>query len=315
MPLPRPRGSSNPEKRAAALEEARYAELAEIRESPLRPSHIDDLRAHYLDSARSLRSRAHNRPAMSPRQVFVLGDAELLVPQRSSPEAANALLKLLEEPPADTHFILTSSEPGRLLTTIRSRALPLHLPRLSGGQVEGFLVEEAEADPDEAARAASLAGGSIGRALGFLPVGDGPGPLEALRQTGGRILSAALSPRRGKGFELALSFGVAGARGLVDQLDFVELWIRDLAAAATGASGSLVNADARGALERWARTLELDPVAVARALEAVEAARGQARGNVNPQLLMTGLMSRLRTELLSGRGEPEARAGTVGGRS
>ena len=169
LPLPRPRGASTPEKLADALEEARHERLAELRERPLRPTWSDEPRAHYLAAARTLRSRARSRPAMSDAQIFVIGDAETLVPQESSPEAANSLLKLLEEPPEGTRFILTSSEPGRVLPTIRSRCLPIHVPGLPKEELLAFLERHTDADEADRRRAASLGQGSVGRALGFLP--------------------------------------------------------------------------------------------------------------------------------------------------
>ncbi|NIQ52964.1 MAG: DNA polymerase III subunit delta', partial [Gammaproteobacteria bacterium] len=57
------------------------------------------------------RSLASSAPAMGPRKILIIGRAEALVSQAGSPEAANALLKLLEEPPADTTVILTSDVP------------------------------------------------------------------------------------------------------------------------------------------------------------------------------------------------------------
>ncbi|MBW3536134.1 MAG: hypothetical protein KY453_13140, partial [Gemmatimonadetes bacterium] len=196
FPLARPKGSSSsPEKLADALEDARGAELAELRVSAVRPTVGDEARAIYLVVAQALRHKARSRPAMSSVQVFILAQAETLVPQESSPEAANALLKLLEEPPEDTFFILTSGEPGRLLPTIRSRTVPLHLSPLSDGEVRDFLVDVAGADPDDAAKAAAMGQGSIGRALGFLPdetEEDRHGPLDKLRRKTYRLLQAAL---------------------------------------------------------------------------------------------------------------------------
>jgi len=81
------------------MEKARYETLVERRAQPLRPaSATKEPTGLYLAVAQTLRSHAHRRPAVGPRQVFVIGDAETLVPQESSQEAANALLKLLEEP-------------------------------------------------------------------------------------------------------------------------------------------------------------------------------------------------------------------------
>ena len=57
----------------------------------------------------------------------MIGDAERMVAQEGSDQAANAFLKLLEEPPADTTLILTSSEPGALLPTIRSRSVSVRV--------------------------------------------------------------------------------------------------------------------------------------------------------------------------------------------
>lgn len=294
FPVVRPRGSYTPERLAEALEEARFAELSEIREHALRPTYTTEPRGFYLAAARTLRRRAQARPSMSTVQVFVIGDAENLVPQESSPEAANALLKLLEEPPASSRFILTSSEPGRLLPTIRSRTLHLHLPPLAGAEVEAFLTDVAEATPEDAARAARLGQGSIGRALGFLPDGDDAGPLEALRQDAFRLVRASLAPRPGDGFLLALGYRPAGSRGLLDLLGFVEAWIRDLAAVASGAPERVVNRDALDFLRRAAGDGRIDAPSVAAALEAVDQAGEQARGNVNPQLIVAGLVSALR---------------------
>lgn len=298
FPLPRPRGASTPEKLASALEDARHAELEVRRRQPLRPSYVGEPRAIYLAAAQGLRRRAQSRPSMSLEQVFIIADAEHLVPQESSPEAANALLKLLEEPPATSRFILTSSERGRLLSTIRSRTVSVHVPPLDRDRVERFLVEEAGADADAAARAARLAGGSPGRALGFLPDGDGQGPLEALRQQAFQLVRAALDPGAGSTFSSALSFKASGARALVDLLVSVEGWVRDLAAAAAGAPEQLLNTDARDYLRRIAVEREVVAPDVAGALDVVERAREQALANVNPQLIVTGLVAGLRRHLV-----------------
>ena len=64
----------------------------------------------YIATVRAIVQVAAKSPAMARRKVFVIGDAERMVPQEGSEFAANAILKLLEEPPTDTHIILTSSE-------------------------------------------------------------------------------------------------------------------------------------------------------------------------------------------------------------
>jgi DNA polymerase-3 subunit delta' len=304
MPLPRPKRASTPEKLADALEAARHDRLAELRAEPLRSSWDPERTAIYLAAARSLRRSAQSRPSEGRKQVYIIGDAESLVPQESSPEAANALLKLLEEPPSDTHFILTSSEPGRLLETIRSRTVPLHLAPIAEAAVRDTLVELAGADPEAAAHAATLSGGSIGLALGYLPDGSDPGPLEELRRRGARLVQAALTGA-GEGYRIALSdFGVSGGQALVDLLEHVDRWLRDLATAASGATDHAASRDAREWLETTVARHELDPVALARAVELVEQARLEARGNVSPQLVVAGLVAELRETLLGTEATP-----------
>ncbi len=298
FPLARPRGV-RPGKLAEALEKARFDTLTERRERPLRPaSAATEPTGLYLAVAQTLRSHAHRRPVVGPRQVFVIGDAETLVPQESSQEAANALLKLLEEPPASTLLILTSSEPGRLLPTIRSRTMPLHLPPLAPDSVEQFLVEVGEVSPNEAHRAAHLGRGSIGRALGFLPNEGNPGPLEALRTQAFELLAAASDADAGAVYRKSLELGATRSRGLMPLFESLEDALRDLSATAVRTSESLINSDREDLLERIREGRDIHPVAVTRAFRHLEEAKELVAGNVNPQLIVAGLLTGIREELI-----------------
>ncbi|MEZ4417853.1 MAG: hypothetical protein R3E10_19010 [Gemmatimonadota bacterium] len=301
FPLPRPKGASTPEKLEEKLEEARHEALAERRESPLHRSHQEELVGLYVATSRSIRRRASKRPSAGTRQVFLIGAAEALVPQESSPEAANALLKLLEEPPASTTFILTSAEPHALLPTIRSRLLHLHLSPLPLAEVEHALVEWAGATPQAAGLAARLSRGSLGRALAFLSDGDGPGPLDRTRLDALAFLRSALGPAPDPAYAYALSASAAGGRGWAPLLDEVAEWLRDLAAAAAGLDEPIVNVDQRELLTRMVRAIAADPHCYAPAVDAVFEARALALGNANPQLLLFQLAQRLREVLLPAR--------------
>src|SRR5690606_20094006 len=114
FPLPRPEGASA-EKLRDKLEDLRAHELQVRRENPGYVPAFDKAPAHFLAAVQRIQQLAGVRPAMGRRKVFVVGDAELMVPQESSPEAANAFLKLLEEPPDDTTVVVTSAHPGGLL--------------------------------------------------------------------------------------------------------------------------------------------------------------------------------------------------------
>ena len=298
FPLPKPK-RVRPAKLAEAMEEARYEALTERREHPLRPaSAATEPTGLYLVVAQTLRSHAHRRPALGPRQAFVIGEAETLVPQESSQEAANALLKLLEEPPASTYLILTSSEPGRLLPTICSRTMPLHLPALSPDSVEEFLVEVGEVSRDDALRAAHLGRGSIGRALGFLANEGEPGHLEVLRAQAFELLTAASDTDAGAVYRKSLELGATRSRGLMPLFELLEDALRDLSATAARSSGGLINTDREELLERIRRERDIHPVTVTRAFRHLEEAKELVAGNVNPQLVVAGLLTGIREELL-----------------
>jgi len=297
FPIPRPKSVAG-DRLVDALEEARLEQIASIRENALRASHNDEVRGLYVGSVRSMRAKAYKRPVMAPGQVFIVGEAEALVPQEASPEAANALLKMLEEPPGGSRFILTTSESGHLPATIPSRTVPLHLTPLATSDVAAFLREEAGAVAKTADWAAALSQGSIGRALGFLPGDDEPGPLEALRRRALEIVVAAAGPRASAAHALALGYPPAGARALVELFGFVEEWLRDLAAAASGARDRVIHRDALAELDRITAKAELTPYQIAVAFSHVERARELAVANVNPQLVVGGLVGDLRRSLM-----------------
>ncbi len=292
FPVVKPKGSSSPEKLKAGLEDARRQGLRERAKDPLTPSWHSDLRAIYLAAVKTLREFASKRPATGDRQVFIVGDAEALVPQESSPEAANALLKVLEEPPEGTTFILTASEPETLLPTIRSRTVAMHVPSLPAQVVQDFLVEFAGAETDAATRAAVLSGGSIGKALAYLPNDSEVGPLEAVRREAWRVLEAAAGDKPEGPYRAALGQSPAGARTLGPLFDHLGVWVRDLAAVSVGAEGTVVNIDALVSLRTQVER-GVGAAGLSKALDRIEYARVLTQGNVNPQLVLFGLMHEL----------------------
>ncbi len=92
-------------------------------------------------------------------RAIVIANAENMTVQ-----AQNCLLKILEEPPQNTYFFITSAHPELLLTTVKSRCRPVKLIPWPTPFV-GKILKDRGADPEKAARAASVSGGSIGKAL------------------------------------------------------------------------------------------------------------------------------------------------------
>ena len=103
------------------------------------------------------------------------------------PNAANALLKSLEEPPVGTFFLLVAHRLGRLLPTIRSRCRVLRFPSVDAGEIDAILRREApQADAATRAAAIAAAGGSPGAAIDFVDLGLGElhGLMQALVREG-----------------------------------------------------------------------------------------------------------------------------------
>src|SRR3989441_393996 len=153
------------DKQVDLVEEALGEEMAARRQQPLYepPS---GLASHGIAAVRLLLRRLALTPALSRRKVFLIGNAERLVPQTGAEAAANALLKALEEPPADTVFVLTTAAPDSLLPTILSRVVRVRVARLPDSIVAAFAQRElGETGQRELAQRVALADGRIGRLL------------------------------------------------------------------------------------------------------------------------------------------------------
>ena len=94
------------------------------------------------------------------------------LPERMNLTSANKILKLLEEPPEQTVFILVSEDPGKLLETIRSRTQRFDFKRIADNAIEEALVDQRGIDSDSAHRIARLANGSWTAALTELRAGN-----------------------------------------------------------------------------------------------------------------------------------------------
>ncbi|MFW6201216.1 MAG: ATP-binding protein [Gemmatimonadota bacterium] len=303
FPMPRPRTGGSLDRLVDAVEDARADALAARRDHPLRPpTPPGEPVGLYLAHVHAIRRIVAARPAMADRQVVIVGNAEMLVPQESSPEAANAFLKLLEEPPDHTTFLLTAGDPDALLPTLRSRLQPIRVRPLPADRVADFLVRSRSVREERARLVARLAQGAIGRALAFLPTDDdddAPGPLESVRADARSLLSAATADRPVARLETALSQGPTGARGrFYELLGSLTIWIRDLAAVANADDDEyVINIDGLDFLTDLVRRLPHAADGAAHAIDAVEHARALARGNVNPQLILAWLLRRIRTAL------------------
>jgi DNA polymerase-3 subunit delta' len=116
-----------------------------------------------IDDIRDIEDTLFLKPFEARRRVVIVVDAESMTHQ-----AQNAFLKLLEEPPADTTIILTSSQPERLFPTIRSRCQRIQFKRLSRAEITHYLKERFKLSHSELSLVSSLSNGSISRAHALL---------------------------------------------------------------------------------------------------------------------------------------------------
>ncbi len=210
--FPRPRlkdGDPGPEEVRADIAEG-VGERMEANGLYAAPSGSE---AIFVATVRTIVHSSVMSPAMATRKVYVIGDAERMVAQEGSDQAANAFLKLLEEPPANTTLILTSSEPGALLPTVRSRVVNVRVAPLGDRDVRAFLDHDtvkarvrADLPSMSTDELVALAGGAPGRLFAHA---SWTGALTAARA----VADAAQSNDPGRRAKVALAQGGAGARG------------------------------------------------------------------------------------------------------
>lgn len=117
-----------------------------------------------IDPLRELSAKLQLHPLEAPVKIAIIDNAD-----KMSLEAENSILKILEEPPPLTHFILITASPHRLLPTIRSRCQHLTFSPLPTEVIAAELTRRLELPEPEALRMARLAGGSLGLALSLDP--------------------------------------------------------------------------------------------------------------------------------------------------
>lgn len=276
-----------------------------------------------IDDIRALRHDLHMRPFEADRRVYLVLDAD-----RMNEDAADALLKDLEEPPPYAVMVLVAAELGPLPPTILSRCQLVPFRRLSEAAVREWISSQAPERPEEEVRVlARASGGRLDRARRLLD------PNAAARR--GELIATARAVYR-DGLEpaaaAAVILDVAAARAeearefeqsVVDTLDLpardaeqrvkraqrgaerdellaalegLEAWYRDLVVVAAGAEDAVVHADRLDALRD-----DVASGAAEGAVDAAEAVRESWRAleefNLNPSLALEALFVRLHRAL------------------
>ena len=222
-----------------------------------------------VDQVRRVIETIYFRPGEAKERVYIFTDSAFMK------EAANSLLKVLEEPPDFATIFLLADNPGELLPTIRSRSMIVSLGTLAPAEIERYLAKER---PDWAAKqvalVARLCGGAVGRARSF----DLPGYLAA-RSHALTILNSAL--RAGDHSELfkvteTYRAGAEGRDKTEKLLRTLYSLLQDLMFLQSSTPDLVRNVDIENELKKLAENSDFDWIAFA-ADRLAEVERGMRR--------------------------------------
>ncbi|HEV2582864.1 MAG TPA: DNA polymerase III subunit delta' [Ktedonobacteraceae bacterium] len=231
-----------------------------------------------IDQVRALQGDSARKTMEGRRNIFIItGMHEMNV------QAANCLLKTLEEPEPDVVLLLTAPDPGALLPTILSRVqqIPLHL--LTTAQIKAALEQFWSVEEREAALVAALAAGRMGWAVQAIEDED----MLANRKTQLEMLARLPMLSRARRFEVAQQLSADGDR-LRGILELWLLWWRDLVLAAHNSLDLIVNVDMLALLEKQAAKVgQAEAQRMVRAILGTMEALDQ---NVNARVALEVLM-------------------------
>lgn len=235
-----------------------------------------------IDDIRGLQRLASLPPYEGKYKVFIIDDAEYL-----STEAANSLLKILEEPPPGVVWLLLAAEEERLLPTVVSRCQRLDVKPVPSEGVQEMLVNHYGVDAGIATLLARLCHGCPGWALSALANDD---VLEQRSQRIARVISlltASLEQRFAYAQEVAGQF----SRKRSDGREVLETWLdwwHDLMLVKGGCKDAVTNADYETAIQEQAGRLSIDEIEVF--LGDLCLLQQEIDRNVNPRLAWEWLM-------------------------
>src|SRR5215468_4688075 len=244
--------------------EARCAEAVEAREA-LRDTDKRETRIFVqthpdvmikVDQVRHVINSIHYKPSEGRKRVFIFSDSAFIK------EAANALLKILEEPPDYATIILLAKNPGDLLPTIRSRCVLFRLAPLSIEEIEKDLAKQRpEWNTKQRQLVARLSGGAVGMARAF----DLTEYIESRRDALALINSATESSDHSALFRTTENYraGAEGKEKTDELLRALYSLLKDLLALTSGTPDLVRNSDIAAELKSLARSLDFKWIAQA----------------------------------------------------
>jgi DNA polymerase-3 subunit delta' len=235
-----------------------------------------------IDQIRQLQHTASLPPFEGRHKVFIMEEAALL-----STEAANCLLKTLEEPADRVIFLLLTASEGQLLPTVVSRCQRLELLPVPLSQAQSLLESRWGVDTEKARLLAGLSHGCLGWALAALKDSSVLEQREAELERLNAVIDGGIEDRLAQSAQLAAQFG----RSREQIYGILDLWLdywRDLLLVRIGCSDIIVNGDRLAGLEKRADGYTLEQISSY--IRSIQAAKEQLMLNANPQLALDVLM-------------------------
>jgi len=209
-----------------------------------------------VDQVRRVIESIYYRPAEGRERVYIFTDSAFMK------EAANSLLKVLEEPPEFATIFLLTENPGELLPTIRSRSMLVQLSALPAEEVERYLAQNRpDWKPSQRALVARLSGGAVGRARSF----DLAAYTAARDHALGVLNSALRGGEHSELFKITESYrpGAEGREKTEQLIRTLYSLLRDLMMINSGAPQTVLNTDIASELRRLAELADFDWIAAA----------------------------------------------------
>lgn len=244
-----------------------------------------------VEQMRQIEKEANFRPFEGKARVFLIDEADKL-----NDASANALLKVLEEPPRTSHLILITARPAMLLPTILSRCQMIRFSPLTPDEIQSHLVKS-DIDVKTARLRARAAGGSMGRALSGDLV-----TFTSQRKAMLKVLNAlVLSNDRAQLLRSAEQLNEAQYRDeFEERLDVLETLIRDAWMLSLGVDTSrIVNEDLSAELKEVAQ--KLDPGRAGDWILQIEDLREQLIVNVNRKITVDSLFLVMAGDVAAGK--------------
>ena len=237
-----------------------------------------------VDAIRNLELEANFRPYEAEARFFIIDPAD-----KMNDEAANALLKTLEEPPAGSHIFLITSRPLKLLPTIRSRCQTLRFAPIRAAEIKDYLLSTKKFSPEDANLLARLSHGRLGYALNL--------DLEKFRAQREAMLKIleSLIIRKDRAALLKTAEEITDAKNKDDYENYLKILqslIHDVWTLTLGAAEeNIVNSDLSNQLKRFAERAESRNLSAW--LSEIETMREQFAVNINRKIATDALFMQM----------------------